>query len=58
MANLLEEKHIYMVRRKQLPVQLGTHELVDDGETRARYIEALRAADNSDIAPLLTFARS
>lgn len=27
-------------------------------KTRARYIEALRAADNRDIKPLLLFARS
>jgi len=31
---------------------------VNAGETRARYIAALRAADNHDIVPLLLFARS
>lgn len=36
----------------------GRANLVDVGETRARYIEALRAADNHDIKPLLLFARS
>ena len=36
----------------------GRANLVDAGETRARYIEALRAADNHDIKPLLLFARS
>jgi hypothetical protein len=32
--------------------------LVDAGETRARYVEALRAADNHDVGPLVRFARS
>ncbi len=36
----------------------GRASLIDAGETRARYISALRAADNHDIAPLLAFARS
>ena len=36
----------------------GRANLIDAGETRARYIEALRAADNHDIKPLLLFARS
>lgn len=36
----------------------GSANLIDAGETRNRYIEALRAADNHDIAPLLAFARS
>lgn len=36
----------------------GRTNLVDAGETRARYVEALRAADNHDIEPLLLFARS
>jgi Fic-DOC domain mobile mystery protein B len=36
----------------------GRVNLVDAGETRARYVEALRAADNHDIGPLLLFARS
>lgn len=31
---------------------------VDAGETRDRYIAALRAADNNDIAPLLAFVRT
>jgi hypothetical protein len=31
---------------------------VQADETRARYIAALKAADNHDIAPLLAFARS
>jgi Fic-DOC domain mobile mystery protein B len=40
------------------PFTWGQANLVDDGETRARYVEALRAADNHDVEPLLLFARS
>lgn len=36
----------------------GGASLADEGELRARYIAALRAADNHDIGPLLAFARS
>jgi Fic-DOC domain mobile mystery protein B len=36
----------------------GRTVLVEDGEMRARYIAALKAADAHDIAPLLAFARS
>jgi Fic-DOC domain mobile mystery protein B len=36
----------------------GRANLVDAGATRARYVEALRAADNHDITLLLLFARS
>jgi Fic-DOC domain mobile mystery protein B len=36
----------------------GQINLANAGETRARYVEALRAADNHDIGPLLLFARS
>lgn len=36
----------------------GSAHLVDAGETRKRYVEALRAADAHDIAPLLAFVRS
>jgi Fic-DOC domain mobile mystery protein B len=43
---------------KQLPFTWGRASLVNAGETRARYVEALRAADNHDIGPLLFFARS
>ena len=43
---------------EQEPFTWGRAHLVDAGETRARYIEALRAADNHDIRPLLLFARS
>jgi len=40
------------------PFTWGRANLVDTGETRARYVAALRAADQHDIAPLLAFARS
>jgi len=36
----------------------GSASLVRGDETRARYVAALRSADNHDIAPLLAFARS
>lgn len=36
----------------------GRVNLITAAETRARYVEALRAADNHDIGPLLLFARS
>jgi Fic-DOC domain mobile mystery protein B len=36
----------------------GSADLQNAGDLRMRYIAALRAADNHDIAPLLTFARS
>jgi Fic-DOC domain mobile mystery protein B len=36
----------------------GRHSLRDAGATRARYIDALHAADNHDIAPLVAFART
>jgi Fic-DOC domain mobile mystery protein B len=36
----------------------GSANLQDAGDVRKRYIEALTAADNHDIRPLLTFARS
>lgn len=36
----------------------GRVNLVDPGETRQRYVDALRAADDHDIRPLLEFVRS
>jgi len=36
----------------------GRTSLVNAGDTRQRYIEALRAADNHDVAPLLAFSRA
>lgn len=40
------------------PFSWGRTGLVDAGETRRRYVEALRAADQHDVDPLLRFARS
>jgi Fic-DOC domain mobile mystery protein B len=40
------------------PFTWGRANLVNLGDTRARYVETLRAADNHDIGPLLLFARS
>ena len=42
----------------QEPFTWGRVSLTDVGETRTRYIAALRAADRHDIGPLLAFARS
>jgi Fic-DOC domain mobile mystery protein B len=36
----------------------GRANLIDAGETRVRYVAALRAADDHNIKPLLAFARS
>ena len=36
----------------------GQESLVDAGETRQRYVDALRAADQLDFTPLLKFVRS
>lgn len=36
----------------------GSANLQDAGEVRKRYIEALKAADDRNIGPLLAFARS
>jgi Fic-DOC domain mobile mystery protein B len=46
------------VQLGQKPFTWGRVSLVEAGETRRRYIAALRAADNHDIAPLLEFMRS
>ncbi|GLS37817.1 cell filamentation protein [Mesorhizobium tianshanense] len=40
------------------PFSWGRANLVDAGKTRARYVAALRAADNHEIEPLLAFAHS
>ncbi|CAH2400870.1 mobile mystery protein B [Mesorhizobium escarrei] len=40
------------------PFSWGGGGLADTGELRTRYVGALRAADDHDIAPLLVFARS
>lgn len=40
------------------PFTWGSTSLVDAGDTRAKYVAALRAADNHDLGPLIAFARS
>ena len=40
------------------PFSWGQHDLVTAGETRQRYIEALRAADGGNVEPLLVFVRN
>lgn len=52
MADLLVE------RLGQPRFTWGSRSLIDASETRQRYIAALQAADASDYAPLLAFARS
>jgi Fic-DOC domain mobile mystery protein B len=45
-------------RLGEAPFTWGGASLADQGELRRRYIDALQAADNHDIGPLLGFARS
>ena len=52
MADLLIE------RLAGTPFSWGGGSLTDTAELRRRYVQALRAADNHDIGPLLAFARS
>jgi Fic-DOC domain mobile mystery protein B len=52
MADLL------VARLGATPLSWGRRSLAIEGETRATYIAALKAADNHDIGPLLAFARS
>lgn len=40
------------------PFSWGAHNLSKDGDTRTTYLQAVKAADNEDFAPLLDFARS
>ncbi|MCP4385597.1 MAG: mobile mystery protein B [Hyphomicrobiales bacterium] len=42
----------------QPPFTWGSESLTDAGETRRRYIAALRAADDHDIGPLMDFVRT
>ena len=52
-ADVLAEKVL-----KQLVFTWGRENITRTGETRKSYIDALHAADNGNIAPLLNFARS
>jgi hypothetical protein len=66
LANIVEgERWAFARRRKDLLVQNGAKrftwgagDLVGEGDARQRYIQALRAADGHDYAPLLAFVRS
>jgi Fic-DOC domain mobile mystery protein B len=55
-ARLIADALVMKLRR---PVfTWGSSNLVKPGEARARYLQAIRAADNGDLPPLLEFARS
>jgi Fic-DOC domain mobile mystery protein B len=49
---------LLLERLGQQPFTWGSANLVGEGDVRDRYIGAIRAADNHDIAPLLEFVRS
>ena len=50
---------ILVASRQSEPLTWGANaDLVTTGEIRARYLAAVRAADQQDFAPLLAFARS
>ena len=49
---------LLLIAMGQEPFSWGSANLVDPGETRARYVAALRAADNHDLEPLKAFVRS
>lgn len=48
---------LLLVQNGQKRFSWGDADLVSDGDTRTRYISALKAADNSDYAPLFDFLR-
>ena len=49
---------LLLTSKEQQPFSWGGKNLVDEGETRKRYIAALRAADDHDIGPLREFVRT
>lgn len=49
---------ILVVKLGGPPFSWGSANLLKEGEARANYLEAVRAADNGGIHPLLKFARS
>ena len=49
---------ILVQRQGQPAFTWGGASIVQAGEFRSRYIQALRAADDSDLRPILKFARS
>lgn len=40
------------------PFSWGARNLFKEGDARTTYLQAVKAADNEDFAPLLDFARS
>lgn len=49
---------VIAVKMGRPPFTWGSADVIASGEARKRYLESLRSADNSDIKPLLKFARS
>lgn len=49
---------LLLTSKEQQPFSWGGKNLVDEGETRKRYMAALRAADDHDIGPLREFVRT
>jgi hypothetical protein len=49
---------LFLVQNGEERFTWGSGNLVEVGDVRRRYIEALRAADKKDCAPLLNFVRS
>jgi Fic-DOC domain mobile mystery protein B len=49
---------LLLIGHGQKPFTWGGRSLVDMSESRTRYIEALRAADNGEYSPLVEFVRS
>ena len=48
-----------LAKKQHMPVfTWGGADIVQHGDFRRSYIDALRAADKNDIGPLLAFARS
>jgi hypothetical protein len=52
-----EQTSILLVSLDRERFSWGSKSLVDPGETRERYIAALREADKHNIKPLLEFVR-
>lgn len=49
---------VFAIRLGRPAFTWGATDLVKRGEARAKYLEAIRAADGGDLQPLITFARS
>ena len=55
-ARLMAEVLVMKLGRPALT--WGSTDLIKQGESRARYLDVIRTADNGDIQPMLEFARS